>query len=102
MLAVVLVLGLTLVSLRVSIKLSILLSSAQRFSQTKSFNDKINIKQYSYCDIQEEKCLICNKAYQCHETVLIMPCRHSYHNDCISSWLDRFYICVICRFNLDS
>ncbi len=45
------VLGLTLVSLRVSIKLSILLSSAQRFSQTKSFCDKINIKQFSYCEI---------------------------------------------------
>ena len=66
-----------------------------------TFYDFTQINGFS--DVGEWGRFICFELYKyiTTDTVLVMPCGHNYHNDCIASWIDNFCICVICKFNLE-
>jgi len=58
--------------------------------------------QYSSTDseITEEKCAICQVEFEEGETVLLLPCKHLYHNPCIRPWLADNKNCPVCKQEL--
>mmetsp|Transcript_4777 Transcript_4777/g.9690 ORF Transcript_4777/g.9690 Transcript_4777/m.9690 type:complete len:326 (-) Transcript_4777:152-1129(-) len=40
-------------------------------------------------------CSICLSEYEAHEQVIVLPCGHVYHADCISVWLRRAEMCPL-------
>ena len=50
----------------------------------------------------EPSCAICTNAFVTGERVTRLPCSHTFHRECISSWLERASSCPICRCQLPS
>jgi hypothetical protein len=55
-------------------------------------------------ELEEEAphCSICLSEYEEGETVIRLPCRHLYHDDCITSWTASHVNCPLCNFDLDT
>jgi hypothetical protein len=48
-----------------------------------------------------QECAICLETMPAGTTVRILPCRHSFHHDCIVGWLDQDKdSCPLCKFDL--
>jgi hypothetical protein len=47
------------------------------------------------------ECAICLETMPIGTTVRILPCRHSFHHECITGWLkEEKYTCPMCKFDL--
>lgn len=46
-------------------------------------------------------CSICNSAYD-ETNIGITPCQHTFHRNCINTWLDDNNTCPLCRQHCDS
>ena len=65
-----------------------------------------NIPKQLYKDIAEEikikndKCLICQENYADDDKLLVLPCSHIFHCECVNSWLlEHSHKCPHCRQN---
>ncbi|KAJ2803032.1 hypothetical protein H4R20_003050 [Coemansia guatemalensis] len=47
------------------------------------------------------ECGICMDEYKSEEEVMILPCKHFYHLECIDHWLKMNGTCPICRTRID-
>ncbi|KAK3605279.1 hypothetical protein CHS0354_001396 [Potamilus streckersoni] len=45
----------------------------------------------------EKQCSICLTEFKSGEKILLLPCEHEFHADCIPKWLKRNATCPICR-----
>ncbi|KAH3767822.1 RING finger protein [Pelomyxa schiedti] len=55
--------------------------------------------QQKHIDDKEE-CNVCKDDFQLDEEVVMLPCKHLYHQDCIKPWLNMHNTCPSCRFEL--
>ncbi|CAH0482594.1 unnamed protein product [Peronospora belbahrii] len=46
-------------------------------------------------------CLICRCSFEIGEEIKSLPCFHSYHSDCVDSWLSLNKVCPVCQFSID-
>ncbi|KAG7393287.1 RING finger protein 11 [Phytophthora pseudosyringae] len=46
-------------------------------------------------------CLICRCSFEVGEEIKSLPCFHSYHSDCVDSWLSLNKVCPVCQFSVD-
>ncbi|KAG1704186.1 hypothetical protein DVH05_006197 [Phytophthora capsici] len=46
-------------------------------------------------------CLICRCGFEVGEVIKSLPCFHSYHSDCVDSWLSLNKVCPVCQFSVD-
>ncbi|KAL3668744.1 hypothetical protein V7S43_006039 [Phytophthora oleae] len=46
-------------------------------------------------------CLICRCGFEVGEEIKSLPCFHSYHSDCVDSWLSLNKVCPVCQFSVD-
>jgi ribosomal protein L37AE/L43A len=46
------------------------------------------------------ECSICQELFEEGNTVLKLPCRHVYHVDCVTHWLEQNHTCPLCRLEL--
>jgi E3 ubiquitin-protein ligase BIG BROTHER-like protein len=46
-------------------------------------------------------CLVCRCCFERGEEIKSLPCFHSYHSDCIDSWLSLNKVCPVCQFSID-
>ncbi|TDH67590.1 hypothetical protein CCR75_006210 [Bremia lactucae] len=46
-------------------------------------------------------CLICRCSFEVGEEIKSLPCFHSYHSDCVGSWLSLNKVCPVCQFSVD-
>ncbi|KAG2788049.1 hypothetical protein PC129_g6890 [Phytophthora cactorum] len=60
------------------------------FSTAKEHNDQGN-----------PDCLICRCSFEVGEEIKSLPCFHSYHSDCVDSWLSLNKVCPVCQFSVD-
>ena len=41
---------------------------------------------------QEYECSVCKELFKENEEIKQIPCKHNFHNECLSPWLDDVYI----------
>jgi hypothetical protein len=51
---------------------------------------------------EEPHCSICLCEYEDGEKLVSLPCKHIFHDDCISSWTDNNKRCPLCNYDLES
>jgi hypothetical protein len=50
----------------------------------------------------QPQCSICLGEYEQGESLVCLPCKHVYHEDCVSSWCNNHIRCPLCNFDLES
>ncbi|KAK1296834.1 E3 ubiquitin-protein ligase RING1-like [Acorus calamus] len=59
------------------------------------------LQEVTVTEAEETKeCAICNDEMRAGTRATRMPCRHTYHGECIKRWLARRNSCPLCRFEL--
>jgi len=48
----------------------------------------------------QESCPVCLESFSKGEHLLLLPCLHKYHRQCIMPWLTQTGQCSVCRFNV--
>lgn len=43
-----------------------------------------------------EQCVICRVEFEEGESLVALPCKHSYHSECINQWLQLNKVCPMC------
>ncbi|KAJ0971470.1 hypothetical protein J5N97_019429 [Dioscorea zingiberensis] len=51
-------------------------------------------------DEGKDSCVICLESFVPNEQVLVTPCNHVFHHDCLVPWLKSQGKCPVCRFSL--
>ncbi|RWR82240.1 E3 ubiquitin ligase BIG BROTHER-related-like protein isoform X1 [Cinnamomum micranthum f. kanehirae] len=49
-----------------------------------------------------DECVICQGDYEEGEALVVLPCKHQYHADCINKWLQLSKVCPICSEEVSS
>ncbi|KQJ99294.1 E3 ubiquitin ligase BIG BROTHER-related isoform X2 [Brachypodium distachyon] len=47
-------------------------------------------------DSNTEQCVICRVEFEEGESLVALPCKHSYHSECINQWLQLNKVCPMC------
>ncbi|KAI3504604.1 hypothetical protein L1887_26216 [Cichorium endivia] len=74
-------------------------------SSTMSEDDINNLPWYDYEEDEENgvECAVCLESFKSGDKCRLLPnCRHSFHVNCIDSWLFNTAVCPICRTRVDS
>ncbi|TVU49599.1 hypothetical protein EJB05_00916 [Eragrostis curvula] len=50
--------------------------------------------------VKEGECSVCLEDLKTGNVLRMMPCSHSFHEECIFNWLRRSHVCPLCRFPL--
>lgn len=62
-----------------------------------SSNDGLSVDQSGlYCHVSRE-CSVCLCQYENMDAVVVLPCFHFYHQQCITEWLVRNDACPLCK-----
>lgn len=67
-----------------------------------NFVEQLKPVNYKHGDCVEETCSICLDDLEEDKEVIILPCKHGFHPDCINPWLKMHSECPICRHKLPS
>lgn len=46
------------------------------------------------------ECVICADSFSCSHRIYKLPCRHTYHENCLKSWVEIKNTCPMCRRDL--
>ena len=62
-------------------------------------DDQIKKLKRDYFDIKKynDLCIICQNNFKDKEKVLVIPCKHCFHEDCIVPWLKNKKQCPFCK-----
>ena len=72
-------------------------------AKAKSEEQKLHSdKDVSESSDEEPHCSICLGEYENGEKLVMLPCKHIYHDDCISSWCDNHTRCPLCNMDLEA
>ncbi|CAL0305389.1 unnamed protein product [Lupinus luteus] len=58
---------------------------------------KVNLEKV----MNPKSCSICLEELSGKDEVLVMPCNHMYHQECITNWLQRCDTCPLCRYSMN-
>ncbi|KAJ9562863.1 hypothetical protein OSB04_008023 [Centaurea solstitialis] len=47
----------------------------------------------------DKKCVVCLEDFEAKEVVMVTPCNHMFHEDCIVPWVKSHGRCPVCRFS---
>ena len=48
----------------------------------------------------ENSCAVCKDEFEIGQELILMPCKHYFHIDCLIPWLNERNSCPVCRFEL--
>jgi hypothetical protein len=52
-------------------------------------------------ELIQDKCSICMTEFEKGDTLLDIPCKHKFHKDCLSTYLQQYnHICPVCRTDI--
>lgn len=72
---------------------------AARFKPTPATKSSIEVLEEVVIN-SHDSCAICMEKMVMGTIVTRMPCSHRFHRNCIVSWLERSYVCSLCRLKL--
>ncbi|KAK7282516.1 hypothetical protein RIF29_11358 [Crotalaria pallida] len=50
--------------------------------------------------MEMERCSVCLEEFVGGTEVSSLPCKHVYHGECITRWLQRSHTCPLCRYSM--
>ncbi|KAD7117446.1 hypothetical protein E3N88_04714 [Mikania micrantha] len=62
-------------------------------------NQKTDKKLEEDDDDDDKKCVVCLEYFEPKEAVMVTPCNHMFHEDCILPWIRSNGKCPVCRFS---
>lgn len=62
---------------------------------------KLKKEKYVKGKFSEDKCIICQYEYKVDEKLIILPCNHNYHLECIIEWLKKEKTCPFCKSEIN-
>lgn len=65
---------------------------------TKAYEHQTTDKEVYEDDDDDKKCIICLEDFEAKEVVMVTPCNHMFHEDCILPWVKSHGKCPVCRF----
>lgn len=82
-------------------------ASFTELNNVSSYRIPSRIRRGSYSDKSvyppvpmETNCPICHDQVTTRQTLAILPCNHTFHNNCIDPWFERSHKCPICKQTL--
>ncbi|KAF8102423.1 hypothetical protein N665_0198s0127 [Sinapis alba] len=70
---------------------------------SKSAIESLPRVEISDCHVSAEaNCAVCTEVFEAETEAREMPCKHIFHDDCITPWLSIRNSCPVCRFELPS
>ena len=73
------------------------IASTKSFHTSSSTNGGLLFKG----GIEEKTCSICLDEYQGGDSMIELPCCHTFHSDCITTWVKGHVRCPLCNCTLD-
>ena len=73
--------------------------------QWETIQYKHGVEGYGSVDDDEEEephCSICLGEYEDGDTLMKLPCKHIYHDECIGGWTLNHVRCPLCNYDLES
>ena len=67
--------------------------NSKKNNNKKKENSKIN---------EKENCTICLQEFKITDIILILPCKHYFHFDCIKNWFDKNLTCPLDNLSLEN
>ncbi|XVF85979.1 hypothetical protein PTKIN_Ptkin17bG0160400 [Pterospermum kingtungense] len=67
---------------------------AAKESSVKKMLNKVNV------EVRDQDCMICLDELEVGLVASRMPCSHTFHDNCIKTWLKLSHYCPICRFEM--
>ena len=58
---------------------------------------KLSREIFSKNKFMEDKCIICQYEFEKGEKIVVLPCKHCFHSDCIEEWLKNQKTCPFCK-----
>ena len=71
---------------------------SKRLSLFYKDTDRYHVNEKKKEDEDTKRCAICLDDFESREQVLITPCNHMFHEDCIVPWVRSHGQCPVCRF----
>jgi E3 ubiquitin-protein ligase BIG BROTHER-like protein len=62
---------------------------------------KLKKEKYVKGKFSEDKCIICQYEYKIDEQLIILPCKHNFHLECIIEWLKKEKTCPFCKSEIN-
>ena len=57
-----------------------------------------NIREkFSKNKFTDDKCIICQYEFKYNEKLIVLPCKHCFHPECITQWLENQKTCPYCK-----
>lgn len=47
-----------------------------------------------------EPCSICMLEFEARQPLIVLPCKHSFHDPCVREWFKHASTCPLCRFDV--
>mmetsp|Transcript_2676 Transcript_2676/g.2322 ORF Transcript_2676/g.2322 Transcript_2676/m.2322 type:complete len:109 (+) Transcript_2676:387-713(+) len=66
-----------------------------------SEEDINKLKEFEWENCKEGSCAVCQDDYMGGDKVIELPCKHTYHKDCVSKWLKMHDSCPNCRCSIN-
>lgn len=68
--------------------------------QFKELKEGVTNKHETFANVKDilDECTICTCNYEDTDQLILLPCGHYYHKDCIGRWLKEYdYTCPVCK-----
>jgi hypothetical protein len=62
---------------------------------------EIEISDLSKIPNEKKECVICLTKYELNDKVILLPCTHMFHTECIKSWFKNQDTCPICKIKIN-
>ena len=67
---------------------------------TKETIDKLPREKFVKNKFSDDKCIICQYEFKNLEKLIVLPCKHCFHPDCIEEWLKNQKVCPYCKIEI--
>lgn len=60
----------------------------------------IKFTPYNNLEPEYKQCSICFCEYEDGEDLILLPCLHRFHSECLKKWFDEQTTCPICKLEV--